>query len=134
MSNGANDPWNELFSRFLGGMGERPVYRVDLSRLMSAEAKELVTDAARHAAQSAKVDVDTDDLLHAALQRDHLRELIRRAGADPDALLRELPSPPSKAPQRESGMSLTPASKRALLDAHQIARATGSSYLGPEHI
>ena len=49
----SNGPWDELFSRFLGGMGERPVYRVDLGRLMSAEAKEMVTDAARHAAAPA---------------------------------------------------------------------------------
>ena len=131
MSNGA---WDELFARFFGGMGERPVYRVDLSRLMSAEAKEVVTDAARHAAEGGKVDLDTDDLLYAALQRDHLREMIRRAGTDPDALLQQLPQPPGDQPREGGGMALTPASKRALLDAHQIARATGSSYLGPEHI
>ena len=131
----SSGPWDELFSRFLGGMGERPVYRVDLGRLMSAEAKELVTDAARHAAEAGKVDLDTDDLLNAALHREHLREMIRRAGADPDALLAQLPSPPANTQPREGGgLSLTPASKRALLDAHQIARATGSSYLGPEHI
>jgi len=131
----SNGPWDELFARFFGGMGERPVYRVDLGRLMSAEAKELVTEAARHAAEAGKVDLDTDDLLRAALGREHLREMIRRAGADPDALLQQLPPVPAKAQPREGGgMSLTPASKRALLDAHQIARATGSSYLGPEHI
>jgi ATP-dependent Clp protease ATP-binding subunit ClpC len=126
-------PWDELFSRFFG-MGERPVYRVDLGRLMSAEAKELVTDAAQHAAESGAVDLDTDHLLWAALQREHLREMVRRAGADPDALLQQLPQPQRKERREDAGLSLTPASKRALLDAHQIARATGSSYLGPEHI
>jgi len=126
-------PWDELFSRFFG-MGERPIYRVDLGRLMSAEAKELVTDAARHAAEASEVDLDTDHLLWAALQREPLRELVRRAGADPDALLQQLPQPQGKEPREEGALSLTPASKRALLDAHQIARATGSSYLGPEHI
>jgi ATP-dependent Clp protease ATP-binding subunit ClpC len=129
----SSGPWDELFSRFLGGMGERPVYRVDLGRLMSAEAKELVGDAARHAADAGKVDLDTDDLLHSALRREHLREMVRRAGADPDALLAQLPEPNGQ-PREGGAMSLTPASKRALLDAHQIARATGSSYLGPEHI
>src|SRR6185437_2377272 len=29
---------------------------------------------------------------------------------------------------------LTPGAKRALLDAHQISRAVGSTYIGPEHI
>ena len=31
-------------------------------------------------------------------------------------------------------LSLTPAAKRALLDAHQLSRAMGASYIGPEHI
>ncbi|MER7168773.1 ATP-dependent Clp protease ATP-binding subunit, partial [Micromonospora sp. NPDC000207] len=31
-------------------------------------------------------------------------------------------------------LSLTPAAKRALLDAHQLSRAMGANYIGPEHI
>src|SRR6185436_5762059 len=34
----------------------------------------------------------------------------------------------------QDGLTLTPGTKRALLQAHQISRANGSSYIGPEHI
>ncbi|WP_117211058.1 ATP-dependent Clp protease ATP-binding subunit [Allorhizocola rhizosphaerae] len=125
---------DDLFARFFG-MGQRPVYRVDLSRVMSAEAKELVADAARRAAELGERDLDTDHLLWSALQRDQLRELVRRAGADPEALLARMPqASPTSQPPQEGAVSLTPATKRALLDAHQISRSMGSSYLGPEHL
>lgn len=130
---GPGGPWDELFSRFFG-MGQRPVYRVDLGRLMSAEAKELVMDAAKRAAAAGDTDLDTDHLLWAALQRDPLRELVKRAGADPDTLLRQLPEQSQREPRPVENLSLTPATKRALLDSHQISRAMGSSFIGPQHI
>ncbi|MBO0777184.1 MAG: ATP-dependent Clp protease ATP-binding subunit, partial [Actinobacteria bacterium] len=36
--------------------------------------------------------------------------------------------------RRAEPPALTPAAKRALLDAHRISRAVGSSYIGPEHL
>jgi ATP-dependent Clp protease ATP-binding subunit ClpC len=182
-------PFDELIARFFGsgGSGEawRPAHRVDLSRLMSGDARELLFDAARRASELGGTDLDTDHLLWAALQREPLRALVRRAGADPAALLAELDqprpnrtSPPSTNPPstnppstnqsstnppagagapardqpatqdspgtdaptgspgsgRAGALSLTPAAKRGLLDAHQLSRALGSSYIGPEHI
>jgi ATP-dependent Clp protease ATP-binding subunit ClpC len=41
--------------------------------------------------------------------------------------------PPGEAPPPTS-LSLTPAVKRALLDAHDMARASGAGYIGPEHV
>jgi ATP-dependent Clp protease ATP-binding subunit ClpC len=193
MTNGPWDPgsqepgsWDEFFSRFFGsGPARRPVHRVDISRLMSGQAREVVIDAARRAADTGSRDLDTDHLLWSALQRDQLRDLLRRAGGDPEAMIRDLerrtsapgrrpseadageqrarPSPPQGGgrqggqagrqgdregegqqdertpagdPQHPlpSALALTPATKRALLDAHQISRATGSSYIGPEHL
>ncbi|MEV1288965.1 ATP-dependent Clp protease ATP-binding subunit [Micromonospora sp. NPDC049679] len=129
------DPWEELLARFLsGGEPRLPVNRVDITRLMSADARELLIDAARRAARSGSSDLDTDHLLWAALQRQPLRELIRRAGADPDALLADLGGPGGAAGDVPLNMTLTPAAKRALLEAHQLSRATGATYIGPEHI
>ncbi|MEV0733511.1 ATP-dependent Clp protease ATP-binding subunit [Polymorphospora sp. NPDC050346] len=131
-----SDPWDEFLSRYFGrGEPRRPSNRVDITRLMSADARELLTDAARRAAQSGSADLDTDHLLWAALQRQPLRDLVRRAGADPDPLLASL-NGPGEAPRGDipSNMSLTPAAKRALLDAHQLSRAIGVTYIGPEHI
>jgi len=127
--------WEELFARLFGlGEPQRPAYRVDIGRLMSADARELVADAARRAGEWGSIDLDTDHLLWAALQREGLRELVRRAGGSPEALLNELDKRPRGEPRGQGPMAITPAAKRALLEAHQISRAMGSSYIGPEHI
>ncbi|MEH0825358.1 MULTISPECIES: ATP-dependent Clp protease ATP-binding subunit [unclassified Micromonospora] len=133
-----SDPWDEFLARYFGRGegGRRPAHRVDITRLMTADAREMLADAARRAAQKHSNDLDTDHLLWAALQREQLRDLVRRAGADPDALVNALGGRGDGAPRGEvpTNLSLTPAAKRALLDAHQLSRAMGANYIGPEHI
>jgi ATP-dependent Clp protease ATP-binding subunit ClpC len=133
-----SDPWDEFLARYFGRGegGRRPPHRVDITRLMTADAREMLADAARRAAQRQSTDLDTDHLLWAALQREPLRDLVRRAGADPDTLLNALGGKGDGAPRGEvpPNLSLTPAAKRALLDAHQLSRAMGANYIGPEHI
>ncbi|MFG2049835.1 ATP-dependent Clp protease ATP-binding subunit [Micromonospora sp. NPDC048935] len=133
-----SDPWDEFLARYFGRGegGRRPPHRVDITRLMTADAREMLADAARRAAQRHSSDLDTDHLLWAALQRESLRDLVRRAGADPDTLLNALGGKGDGAPRGEvpPNLSLTPAAKRALLDAHQLSRAMGANYIGPEHI
>ncbi|MGS2617440.1 ATP-dependent Clp protease ATP-binding subunit [Micromonospora sp. LZ34] len=133
-----SDPWDEFLARYFGRGegGRRPAHRVDITRLMTADAREMLADAARRAAQRHSTDLDTDHLLWAALQREPLRDLVRRAGADPDTLLNALGGRGDGAPRGEvpPNLSLTPAAKRALLDAHQLSRAMGANYIGPEHI
>ncbi|MEN3310024.1 MAG: ATP-dependent Clp protease ATP-binding subunit ClpC [Micromonosporaceae bacterium] len=132
---GGTGSWEEFFSQFFGpGEGRRPINRLDLTRLMSGAARDLVVDAARFASATGSRDLDTDHLLWSALQRDAMRALLRQAGADPDVLDKTLARPESPGGTRESALMLTPATKRALLDAHRISRAVGSSYIGPEHI
>ena len=80
-------------------------------------------------------DLDTDHLLWAVLQQEPLKAAVRRAGADPDALLAQLGNPSRLAgDELPEAIALTPAAKRALLDSLQVSRALGSSYVGPEHI
>lgn len=133
-----SDPWDEFLARYFGRGegGRRPAHRVDITRLMTADAREMLADAARRAAERHSSDLDTDHLLWAALQRESLRELVRRAGAEPDTLLNALGGRGEGAPGGEvpPNLSLTPAAKRALLDAHQLSRAMGANYIGPEHI
>ncbi|MER5701959.1 ATP-dependent Clp protease ATP-binding subunit [Micromonospora sp. NPDC002296] len=133
-----SDPWDEFLARYFGRgeAGRRPAHRVDITRLMTADAREMLADAARRAAQRHSNDLDTDHLLWAALQREPLRDLVRRAGADPDTLVNALGGRGDGAPRGEvpPNLSLTPAAKRALLDAHQLSRAMGANYIGPEHI
>lgn len=135
------DPFEEFVARFLGGgnpsggdgrRGSDP-RSLDFFRLMSEPARQLVSDAASYAAQHGSSDLDTEHLLRAALTAEPTHTMVERAGADPDALAAEIDREADEGPPRSS-ISVSPAVKRALLDAHEIARARGASYIGAEHV
>ncbi|MFC0528957.1 ATP-dependent Clp protease ATP-binding subunit [Phytohabitans kaempferiae] len=125
------DPFEEFLAQFFGSQQGR---RIDLARLMSQDARELIQNAASKAAEWGSPDLDTEHLLWAICQRDPLRQLLARAGADPAGLAAEIEQEVRRATPREEPPALTPAAKRALLQAHQVSRTLGASYLGPEHI
>ncbi|MFY1679446.1 ATP-dependent Clp protease ATP-binding subunit [Streptomyces sp. WMMC905] len=132
-----DDAFAEFLARFFGGPRPR---QVDLGRLFSPPARELVQGAARYAAEHGSRDLDTQHLLRAALSSEPTRTLLSEAGADPDTLASQIDERsgparhgPGEAPGPTS-LSLTPAVKRALLDAHEMARASGSGHIGPEHV
>ncbi|MEU8587616.1 ATP-dependent Clp protease ATP-binding subunit [Streptomyces sp. NPDC048664] len=135
-----SDPFAEFFARIFGG-GQRPGPRqVDLGRLLSEPARQLVAGAAQYASEHGSRDLDTQHLLRAALSAEPTRSLLTRAGADPDSLATEIDQragparqDPGETPPPTS-LSLTPAVKRALLDAHELARASGAGHIGPEHV
>ncbi|MGW2833335.1 ATP-dependent Clp protease ATP-binding subunit [Streptomyces sp. NPDC001286] len=134
-----SDPFQEFFARFFGGPRQGP-RQIDIGRLLSQPARELVRGAAQYAAEHGSRDLDTQHLLRAALSAEPTRSLLSRAGADPDSLASEIDErsgpvqhTPEEAPAPTS-LSLTPAVKRALLDAHDLARASGAGYIGPEHV
>ncbi|MFA3872645.1 ATP-dependent Clp protease ATP-binding subunit [Streptomyces sp. MMCC 100] len=131
------DPFAEFLARFFGGPRPR---QIDIGRLLSQPARELVRGAAQYAAEHGSRDLDTEHLLRAALATEPTRGLLSRAGADPDSLASQIDErtgpvqhPPGEVPPPTS-LSLTPAVKRALLDAHELARSTGTGYIGPEHV
>ncbi|MEV1076799.1 ATP-dependent Clp protease ATP-binding subunit [Streptomyces sp. NPDC050211] len=134
-----SDPLSEFLARFFGG--PRPAPRqIDIGRLLSQPARELVRGAAQYAAEHGSRDLDTQHLLRAALATEPTRSLLARAGADPDSLASEIDErsgPVQHAPEEApppTALSLTPAVKRALLDAHELARTRGTGYIGPEHV
>jgi ATP-dependent Clp protease ATP-binding subunit ClpC len=128
-------PFDDFLARIYGTGGPgRPARRVDITRLMSGPARELLGAAASHAAERGGRDLDTEQLLWAAASMEPTRTLLSRAGADPDGLARDIESQESQATPSGEPPQLTPGAKRALLDAHQISRAVGSTYIGPEHI
>jgi ATP-dependent Clp protease ATP-binding subunit ClpC len=148
-----SSPFDEFLARLYGGgSGQpRPVHRVDIMRLMSGPARELLGAAAAHATQQGDADLGTKHLLWAAADLEPTRQLLIRAGADPGSLARAADGQERGAPggTGEPGAGgaaaggrppqltppqLTPGVKRALLDAHQISRSLGSTYIGSEHI
>ncbi|WP_329222323.1 ATP-dependent Clp protease ATP-binding subunit [Streptomyces sp. NBC_01485] len=136
---GYGDPFGEFLARFFGGPRPGP-RQINIGQLLSRPARDLVRGAAQYAAEHGSRDLDTEHLLRAALAAEPTRTLLSRAGADPDALAAEIDErsgpvqhPPGEVPPPTS-LSLTPAAKRALLDAHDLARSRGAGHIGPEHV
>ncbi|MEV3923645.1 ATP-dependent Clp protease ATP-binding subunit [Actinomadura coerulea] len=130
-----SDPFEEMLARFFGSRAHRrPMERISIARLMSEPARELVRDAAAQAAQWGSGDLDTDHLLWAATRQQGTRHWMVRAGADPDKIRDEIEDHARRGEPRDVPPELTPSAKRALLDSHQVSRALGSSYIGPEHL
>ncbi len=131
-----SSPFDDFLARIYGAGagGMRPAQRVDITRLMSARARELLGAAAAKAAELGGTDLDTIHLIWAAASLEPTRQLLTRAGADPDSLARDVETQERHGEPRREPPQLTPGAKRALLDAHQISRSLGSTYIGPEHI
>ena len=142
-------PFDDLVSRFFGGRdpfsvlgsgraAAPPVQRVDLSRMLSDEARELVTRAVRQAAEWGSADTDAEHLLWAVTQQPATRSLLEQAGVDVDALAGQLeqlvPHGQVASGDAEEAPPLTPAAKRALLDAYRQAQQAGSATIGPQHV
>jgi ATP-dependent Clp protease ATP-binding subunit ClpC len=129
-------PFDDFLARIYGAGGSPmlPGRRVDITRLMSGPARELLSTAAAQAAEHGATDLDTEQLLWAAATLEPTRHLLSRAGANPDTLVRAIESQEGHRDRGGEPLQLTPGAKRALLDAHQISRSLGSTYIGPEHI
>ncbi|GAB3710856.1 ATP-dependent Clp protease ATP-binding subunit [Nocardiopsis nanhaiensis] len=127
--------FDEFLARFLSG-SRGPVRRVDLSKLMSPEARQVADAAVRRTLESGGSDVDAVHLLWALLRYPAIRELLGRTDGDLKPLEDVVDQAVAQAPRAVRGGSarLTPSAKRAFLDALQIARATGSSSITPEHL
>ncbi|MET9730865.1 ATP-dependent Clp protease ATP-binding subunit [Streptomyces sp. NPDC006458] len=133
------DAFGEFLARFFGGPRPGP-RQINIGQLLNQPARELVRGAAQYAAEHGSRDLDTQHLLRAALATEPTRTLISRSGTDPDSLATEIDErsgpvvhQPAEAPPPTS-LSLTPAAKRALLDAHELARSRGAGHIGPEHV
>ncbi|MEI4271400.1 ATP-dependent Clp protease ATP-binding subunit [Klenkia sp. LSe6-5] len=125
-------PFDDFSSSFFGN--RRGMQRVDLTQLLSDHARETLVAAAQQAAGWGSRDLDAPHLLWALAGQEPTRTLLARAGADPDQLRTGLEGSLRVGEPSDGPVVLTPAAKRALLDAHQVSRASGSTYIGPEHL
>ncbi|MBF4999262.1 ATP-dependent Clp protease ATP-binding subunit [Nocardia sp. BSTN01] len=131
--------FDDLFNRFFGpGMAAQPpVQRIDLGRLLSDSAKELIA-IARSAAQGwGNPEVTAEHLLYAATQVEPSRGIIGQLGLEPDKVAAQMRSAvgSGEATATAGGqVVLGPGAKLALRTAQRNAAEAGSSYIGPEHI
>src|SRR5215216_5824260 len=147
---GGGSLFDDFFSRFFeegasGSAGrssagrtsvapERSAEQVDITQLFSDSTNELLQRAARQAAEWGSADLNTEHLLHAALQNEVVRRVLEEVDADPDQIRVQLEEETGKEARKHVAPSLAPDAKRALLSAYEEAQALGSSYIGPEHV
>jgi len=130
---GGRDPFSVLGSR--RGTTSHPVQRVDLSQALSDGARDLVTRAVRQAAEWGSRDVDVEHLLWAATQEPEARRVLEGAGADVDRLAAQAEEVAEHGARASDEVPpLTPAAKRALLEAYREARRSGASTVEPVHV
>ncbi|MBB5780894.1 ATP-dependent Clp protease ATP-binding subunit [Nonomuraea jabiensis] len=142
MSFFGGDPFRgfeELTGRVFGGMESWPparpgVQRVDVGRLLSASAREVLARAMDAAGQRGAPDLDVIDILDALTEDDAIRNTLRTAGVDVGRVRDRIDEVAGPGEAGEAPTTLSPAAKRAILDAQRISRALRSSYIGPEHL
>nr|WP_242454210.1 AAA family ATPase [Bailinhaonella thermotolerans] len=136
------DPFRGL-DRVSGGLFGTPetwpparpgVQRVDVGRLLSEPGREVLRRAMGHAAERGAADLDVLDLLRAAAEDDPTRGLLSAAGADPGRVIEEVLRRAPAGPAGEPPSTVSPVTKRALLDAQRLSSALGHSFIGPEHL
>jgi ATP-dependent Clp protease ATP-binding subunit ClpC len=135
--NSGNGSFDEFIARYLQGQrAARSVRPIDLTRLLSRRTHEVLAQAARFAVEHGHTDVDALHILRVMVDQTPIVDPVRNAGADPAAIIAaaEQRLPEKSAPRDDSAPALTPSAQRALLDAHQVARAFGSTYIDPEHL
>ncbi|MEU8245559.1 ATP-dependent Clp protease ATP-binding subunit [Nonomuraea sp. NPDC048916] len=141
MSFFGGDPFSrfeELTGRIFGDSWPpaRPsVQRVDIGKLLSDSARQVLTGAMEHAGERGATDLDSLDLLQALTETEQTRALLQAAGVDIGRLRDRVAAVASEGTGTVAPPStLSPAAKRTILDAQRISRALGSSYIGPEHL
>ncbi|GAA1882170.1 ATP-dependent Clp protease ATP-binding subunit [Paeniglutamicibacter psychrophenolicus] len=136
-SDAGNGSFEDFLARYLQGQRTSRFGRpVDITRLLSRHTHEVLTRAAQFAVEHGHSDIDALHLLRVMLETEPVGEALRRSGADAAAIARDAEQRlPESGPKRSgSTPALTPSAQRALLDAYQVARAFGSTYIDPEHL
>ena len=113
---------------------QRQIERVDVTQFFSDATRELLQRAAQTALEWGSLDLDSEHLLHAALQDDVVRHVLEQIDADPQAIAAQLEEEAEKGDRTDVAPSLAPDAKAALLAAYEESRELGSSYVGPEHV
>src|SRR5215210_992504 len=132
----ADSSFDEFLARLLSGSRSgTPGRAVDITRLLSRRTQELVQQSGEFAAAHGHPGVDALHLLHVLLTGSPVSTLVERVGADPATLAAEIEGrlPGSSGDGSASALGLVPAAQRALFLAAQIARASGSTFIDPEH-
>ncbi|MFI6867823.1 ATP-dependent Clp protease ATP-binding subunit [Nocardia sp. NPDC050406] len=131
--------FDDIFQRFFGPgtTAQPPVQRIDLGRLLSSNAKELVATAREAAHEWGNPEITPEHLLYAATKVEPSRSVIAEIGRDPEELGEQMRTAAGSgvgATGSGHAVALSPAAKLAMRQAQRSAAEAGSSYIGPEHV
>ncbi|GAA1725327.1 ATP-dependent Clp protease ATP-binding subunit [Microbacterium paludicola] len=133
---GGANAFDEFLARYLQGERARAARSVDLSRYLSARTQELLQRAGRYALGRGQHELDALHVLRVLTDDKTVAQAISRVGADGAAVATaaEQRLPKAGAAADVDAAVVTPAVQRALFHAFQVARASGSTYIDPEHV
>jgi ATP-dependent Clp protease ATP-binding subunit ClpC len=128
--------FDEFLARYLAGERARAARSIDISRYLSRRAQEILVEAGRFALEHGHRELDALHILRVMAAEDPAADAMRRIGVDPAkvAVAAEERLPQSDVAVDVDSASITPAAQRALFHAYQVARASGSTYIDPEHL
>jgi ATP-dependent Clp protease ATP-binding subunit ClpC len=141
-SGAGGDSFESFLARLMQSQGQarRPI---DITRLLTRRTHALLEVAGRFAAEHGHAELDVLHLVRVMMDHDQIGRHVAATGADPQAIAQaaesRMPEPAegaaeSSEDQAAAQVSLTAATQRALLDAYQVARSFGSTYIEPEHV
>ncbi|WP_348787029.1 ATP-dependent Clp protease ATP-binding subunit [Leifsonia sp. NPDC080035] len=133
---GGDNSFDEFLARYLAGERARAARSIDISRFLSRRAQELLADAGRFALEHGHRELDSLHILRVMARQEPAADAMRRIGVDPErvAAAAERRLPATGDPIDADGASITASAQRALFHAYQVARASGSTYIDPEHL
>ena len=112
--------------------------RFDVASVMTQQTQRVMASAVAHASAQGHPELDALHLLWALAGEDPTTTLLRRTGADPDAVreavAQQLPTVQPGTAVGSAASSMSAAAQSALTDAYRVARALGSTYIAPEHL
>ncbi|MGD8166631.1 ATP-dependent Clp protease ATP-binding subunit [Herbiconiux sp. P16] len=133
---GGSNSFDEFLARYLEGeRAARAGRSIDLSKLISRRTQELLAEAGQYAIQHGHRELDALHILRTIAPQQPASDAIRGVGADPRAIAAAAEQRlPANSSDPVTQPALTQSAQRALFHAYQVARASGSTYIDPEHL
>ncbi|MDF2444586.1 MAG: ATP-dependent Clp protease ATP-binding subunit ClpC, partial [Subtercola sp.] len=128
--------FDDFLARYLQGERRAEAGRsIDISRLMSRRTHEVLAEAGRFALEHGHSELDALHILRVIANQNPAADAITRVGASPSAIADAAEQRlPQSSGRIETAPVLTQSAQRALFHAYQVARASGSTYIDPEHV
>ncbi len=132
----AGNSFDEFLARYLAGERARSARSIDISRFLSRRTQEILAEAGRFALEHGHRELDSLHILRVMVEQEPAADAMRRIGVDPAtvAAAAEQRLPQSGDLVDADSASITPSAQRALFHAYQVARASGATYIDPEHL